>query len=81
MLSARSSKRLDVKLGAVPRYVLEIHELDGSVSKGEHTTPADGEWMQIGEFFQHEGRTLRVADVKDAGGSFDQMLVCSVVQH
>jgi hypothetical protein len=56
--------------------MLEIHEPDGSVSKGEHTSP-DEKWYVEGHYFQHEGRMLRVVGLREAGGSFDQILICN----
>ncbi len=61
----------------MPRYALEIQEPNGSTTKGEHTSEED-DWYDVGHFFRHEGRLLRVADYRDLGqGPYDQMLICT----
>lgn len=75
-------------IGAVPRYALEIHEPDGSLTKGEHTSPG-GEWYTESHEFDHEGRRLHVRQLKEAHGEYvkeaqgeyahgkyDQLLIC-----
>jgi hypothetical protein len=60
----------------MPRYALEILEKGGGTTKGEHESP-EGKWYDEGHYFQHEGRLLRVKLIKDAGGSYDQLLICA----
>jgi hypothetical protein len=50
----------------MPRYVLEIREPDGSTTKGEHASP-ENEWYTVDKHFQHEGRLLRVAMIREIG--------------
>lgn len=59
----------------MPRYALEIHEPDGKITEGEHTSP-EGEWWTEGHEFEHEGRRLHVRRLKEAHGPFEQILVC-----
>ncbi len=61
----------------MPLYALEILEKDGSATEGDHESP-DDLWYQEGDYFQHEGRTLRVKLIREALGPYAQQLVCSV---
>jgi hypothetical protein len=61
---ALSGTTLQWPFSVVPKYALEIHEPDGSITKPMHATRED-QWMQIGQFFRYEGRLLRVTEVRE----------------
>lgn len=62
----------------MPRYELEIIDLEGGASThSEHQSP-DDVWYDEGHRFEHEGQTLRVRLLKDSEmDQFDQKLICA----
>jgi hypothetical protein len=60
----------------MPRYALEILEEDGGTTESEHESP-DGLWYPEGDYFEHEGRRLRVKQIREASGQYNQLLICA----
>jgi hypothetical protein len=61
---------------ALPRYILEIRERDWSITRDE-VTMSEGESVEVGHRFEHEGRTLRVAIVQESKRPYVRKLVCT----
>jgi hypothetical protein len=62
----------------MPHYALEIRELDGTITRGDHESP-EGEWYDTGHVFEYEARSLEVRLLEDLDAPNDQKLICAPV--
>lgn len=61
----------------MPVYELEILEPEGGVTRVEHVSP-EGVRYDVGQSFEHEGRTLRVRLFEETEYTgTDQRLICA----
>jgi hypothetical protein len=59
-------------------YEVEVHEDDGEITDGVHMT--DGaRGYELGDFFDYEGRLLRVFQIEGSVPGYAQRLLCDVI--
>src|SRR5262249_10137169 len=61
----------------MPLFELQVHGNDGEITHVVHQSDEVTQY-QLGDFFEHEGRVLRVFQIEEAEPPHEQRLLCDI---